>query len=144
MRAVEAAITDLFRLASSRRLHVARQQRSGVSLSRTGWEFLRRVDDLGPLRVSQLAELVDLSLPVTSRALQKLEDEGLVTRRADPSDGRATRFVATPRGRQVRARIQAAMHAELDAVLATWSPAERRALAVLLPRLVADMRSGSG
>jgi DNA-binding MarR family transcriptional regulator len=139
--AVEAAITDLFRLASSRRLHKARQHRSGVDLSRTGWELLRRVEDLGPIRVSQLAELMDLSLPVTSRALQRLEDDGLVARRPDPDDGRATRFVATPAGAEARALIQRAMHDELATVLAMWPAAEREGLAGLLPRLVADMRA---
>jgi DNA-binding MarR family transcriptional regulator len=141
--AVEGAITDVFRLAASRRLHRARQQRSGVTLSRTGWEFLRRVDDLGPIRVSQLAELLDLSLPVTSRALQRLEEDGFVVRQPDPSDGRAARFVASPQGSDARARIQATMHDELDAVLSGWPPADRRVLADLLPRLVADMRAGS-
>lgn len=143
VRAIEAAITDVFRLAASRRLHQARQQRSGVVLSRTGWEFLRRVDDLGPIRVSQLAALLDLSLPVTSRALQRLQAEGLVERQADPADGRATLLVATARGRHVRARIQDAMHDELDAVLSSWAANDRRLLAELLPRLVADMRAGT-
>jgi DNA-binding MarR family transcriptional regulator len=141
--AIEGAITDVFRLAGSRRLHQARQERSGVKLSRTGWEFLRRVDDLGPIRVSDLAELLDLSLPVTSRALQRLEVGGLVARRADPNDGRVTRFVATAEGRAARSKIQAAMHDELDAVLAGWGERDRRLLAELLPRLVADMRDGS-
>ena len=139
--AVEAAIGDLFRLASSRRLHQARQVRSGVHVSRTGWELLRRVQDLGPIRVSRLAELMDLSLPVTSRALQRLEDDGFVARRRDPHDGRAACFVATPAGGDARVRIQAAMHDELATVLAGWPEDERRRLADLLPRLVADMRA---
>jgi DNA-binding MarR family transcriptional regulator len=138
---IETAITDLFRLAGSRRLHRARQQRTGTQLSRSGWEFLRRVDDLGPLRVSQLAELLDLSLPVTSRALQRPEDDGLVSRRPDPLDGRATRFVTTAAGRRTRATIQSAMHNELRDVLSGWSEGDRRCLAELLPRLVADMRA---
>jgi DNA-binding MarR family transcriptional regulator len=142
VEAVEEAITDLFRLAGSRRLHRARQERSGSRLSRSAWEFLRRVDDLGPIRVSQLAELLDLSLPVTSRALQRLEDEGLVTRRPDPADGRASRFVATAEGRRARAGLQAAMHDELATLLAAWPAADRAVLAEVLPRLVADMRSG--
>jgi hypothetical protein len=78
--AVEAAMTDLFRPASSRRLHDARQARSGIRMSRTAWEFLRRVDDLGPIRVSQLAELMDLSLAVTSRALHRLQLAELLPR----------------------------------------------------------------
>jgi DNA-binding MarR family transcriptional regulator len=140
--AVESAITDLFRLASSRRLHMARQERTGVALSRTGWELLRRVDDLGAARVSQLAELLDLSLPVTSRALRRLVDSGLVARRADPDDGRASRFMVTAEGAATRAKVQAAMHGELDAVLARWPARDRQRLADLLPRLVADLRTG--
>jgi hypothetical protein len=35
------------------------------------------------------------------------------------------------------------MHDELDAVLSMWPEADRRTLAELLPRLVADMRAGS-
>jgi MarR family transcriptional regulator, transcriptional regulator for hemolysin len=140
--AVEAAMTDLFRLAASRRLHDARQERCGIRLSRTGWELLRRVDDLGPIRVSQLAELMDLSLAVTSRGLQRLEEDGLVARRPDPSDRRATRLVATPRGKTARAGIQSALCDELASVLAGWAEADRHVLAELLPRLVRDMRAG--
>lgn len=139
--AVGTAITDLFRLAGSRRVHQARQGRTGVALSRTGWELLRRVDDQGPIRVSQLTELLDLSLRVTSRAVQRLADQGLVARRADPADGRATRVGVTRRGRAARAKVQAAMRDELDAALAAWPAHDRRRLAELLPRLVADMRS---
>src|SRR5262245_28674282 len=136
-------MTDLFRLAASRRLHDARQARCGIRLSRTGWEFLRRVDDLGPIRVSQLAELMDLSLAVTSRGLHRLETDGLVSRRPDPADRRASRFVATPRGKDARAGIQAAMCDELASVLAGWAEADRHVLAQLMPRLVRDMRAGS-
>jgi len=139
--AVESAMTDLFRLAASRRLHDARQVRCGIRLSRTGWEFLRRVDDLGPIRVSQLAEQMDLSLAVTSRGLHRLEDGGLVARRPDPADRRASRFVATPQGQAARAGIQAAMCDELAAVLAGWPEADRHVLAELMPRLARDMRA---
>ena len=137
-------MTDLFRLAGSRRLHEARQGRTGIRLSRGAWEFLRRVDDLGPIRVSHLAGLMDLSPAVTSRALQRLEDDGLVSRRPDPVDRRAAGFVATPQGKEARAGIQAAMCDELASVLAGWPEADRHLLADLLPRLVADMRAGPG
>jgi hypothetical protein len=36
------------------------------------------------------------------------------------------------------------MHDELDAVLSRWPEPDRRVLAELLPRLVADMRAGAG
>lgn len=137
---VEQAMTELFRLAASRRVHAERQRRSRTTLSRTEWELLRRVDDLGPVRVSQLADLVDLSAAVTSRALGQLEEQGLVGRDPTPGDGRGVSFRATPRGRRTRARFQAAMLDELSAVMGDWSARDRDALARLFPRLVDDLR----
>lgn len=141
VRAVEGAMTELFRLASSRRVHDERRRRSGTDLSRTEWELLRRVDDLGPVRVSRLAALVDLSPAVTSRALGSLESDGLVRRAATPGDGRGVSFRSTARGRRVRARFQATMLDELATVLRAWTSEDRAVLAEVLPRLVADLRS---
>ena len=108
--AVDRAMTELFRLSASRRVHADRVRRSGIDLSRTEWEFLRRVDDMGALSVSELATLLDLSLPVASRALQRLQQAGMVDRSVDPADRRRTRYVATARGRRVRAGFQSALH----------------------------------
>ena len=141
---IELAMTELFRLAASRRVHTERQRRSDTSLSRTGWELLRRVDDLGPVRGSRLAELVDLSPAVTSRALAALEAEGMVRRGATPGDARGVSFVATAKGRRVRSRFQAAMYDELAVVLGDWSAADREQLARLFPRLVQDLRTTRG
>ena len=137
---IEAAMTELFRLASSRRVHAERQRRSGTTLSRTEWELLRRVDDLGPLRVRDLADLVDLSPAVTSRALAALEHDDLVARAGAPDDRRGVTFRSTPRGTRVRATFQATMDAELDGVLSRWSDRDRAALARLFPKLVDDLR----
>lgn len=140
VHAVEAAMTELFRLASSRRVHEERQRRSGTTLSRTEWELLRRVDDLGPVRVSRLAALVDLSPAVTSRALGSLEAAGLVRRAATPGDGRGVSFSCTAAGEQARARFQDTMFDELATVLARWSASDRAVLADVLPRLVGELR----
>ena len=137
---IEAAMTELFRLASSRRVHAERQRRSRTTLSRTEWELLRRVDDLGPLRVRDLADLVDLSPAVTSRALAALERDGLVVRADAPGDRRGVTFRTTARGTRVRTTFQATMNAELDGVLSQWSGRDRAALARLFPRLVDDLR----
>ncbi len=141
--AVEGAMTELFRLAASRRVHDDRQRRSGTQLSRTEWELLRRVADLGPVRVSRLAALVDLSPAVTSRALGSLETAGLVRRAATPGDRRGVSFRCTARGSRARDRVQGAMYEELAEVLRGWSASDRAVLAEALPRLVDDLRRGA-
>jgi DNA-binding MarR family transcriptional regulator len=138
--AIEQAMTELFRLSASRRVHADRIRRSGIDLSRTEWEFLRRVDDLGALSVSELAGLLDLSLPVASRALQRLQQAGLVDRRPDATDRRRTRYVATSRGRRARAGFQATMQQELSRVLERWDEQDLAALAAVFPRFVRDLR----
>lgn len=138
--AVDRAMTDLFRLSTSRRVHADRVRRSGIDLSRTEWEFLRRVDDMGALSVSELATLLDLSLPVASRALQRLQQAGMVDRRLDPSDRRRIRYVATARGRRVRAGFQAAMQEELMSVLGRWNDEDLATLADIFPRFVRELR----
>jgi DNA-binding MarR family transcriptional regulator len=137
---VERAMTELFRLAASRRVHAERRRRSRTELSRTEWELLRRVDDLGPVRVSRLAELVDLSPAVTSRALAELEHAGQVLRDETPGDRRGVSYRTSAKGRRTRARFQAAMLDELANVLDGWSVRDRDALARLFPRLVDDLR----
>jgi DNA-binding MarR family transcriptional regulator len=138
--AVDRAMTELFRLSASRRVHADRVRRSGIDLSRTEWEFLRRVDDMGSLSVSELATLLDLSLPVASRALQRLQQAGMVDRRVDPADRRRTRYVATARGRRVRAGFQAAMQEELTSVLGRWNDEDLATLAEIFPRFVRELR----
>ena len=137
---VDRAMTELFRLSASRRVHADRVRRSGIDLSRTEWEFLRRVDDMGALSVSELATLLDLSLPVASRALQRLQQAGMVDRRVDPTDRRRTRYVATARGRRVRAGFQAAMQEELTRVLGRWNDKDLATLADIFPRFVRELR----
>jgi DNA-binding MarR family transcriptional regulator len=138
--AVDRAMTELFRLSASRRVHADRVRRSGIDLSRTEWEFLRRVDDMGALSVSELATLLDLSLPVASRALQRLQQAGLIDRRVDAADRRRTRYVATARGRRVRAGFQAAMQEELTRVLGRWNDEDLATLADIFPRFVRELR----
>ena len=134
-------MTELFRLAGSRRVHADRQRRSRTQLSRTEWELLRRVDDLGPIRVGRLADLAGLSHAVTSRAVAALEQDGLVLRHGTPGDRRGVDVRASAKGRRVRARFQAAMESELAHVLSRWPAADRDALARLFPRLVEDLRT---
>jgi DNA-binding MarR family transcriptional regulator len=141
--AIEAAMTELFRIAGSRRVHADRQRRSRTELSRTEWELLRRVDDLGPIRVRRLADLVGLSPAVTSRALAALEADGLVVRHGTPDDRRGVDFRTSATGRRTRARFQAAMEAELADGLSRWPATDRDALARLFPRLVDDLRTGA-
>jgi DNA-binding MarR family transcriptional regulator len=57
------------------------------------------------VRISEVARLVGVTLPATSRQLRRLERRGLVTVRRDARDRRAALATLTPEGRAARAAI---------------------------------------
>jgi len=140
-RLVEAAIADLYRLANNPEIHRARQRRLGTDLSRTELETLRRVDDLGPIGVSQVSVVLGLSLAATSRTLSRLEEQGHLVRSTDPGDGRVARYATTASGRKVRQRFQASTTAEVAHVMKDWPEKDRARLATLFTRLLDGMKS---
>jgi DNA-binding MarR family transcriptional regulator len=100
---------------------------------------LRTVVASGPLRISELARWQGVDKSTMTPQVRKLEERGLLTRRPDPHDRRGVLVSATPRGRRVRSRMDAAGAAVFDEVLRDWSVADRAALTDLLDRLVAEL-----
>jgi DNA-binding MarR family transcriptional regulator len=79
---------------------------------------------MGPLRVTDLAEVKQADPSTVSRQAAQLVKAGLARREADPVDGRASRLAVTPEGEIACGRLRAARHALLSQVLDDW-PADR-------------------
>ncbi|UQU63669.1 MarR family transcriptional regulator [Couchioplanes caeruleus] len=79
---------------------------------------------LGPLRVTDLAEVKHADPSTISRQAAQLVKAGLARREADPADGRASRLAITESGHAACARLHEARHALLSEALSDW-PAER-------------------
>jgi len=71
--------------------------------------YLARAEPRGRMRPSELLELMHprYSQPGLSRLVQRMEADGLVERRADPDDGRATVLQMTRAGRARYVRADA-------------------------------------
>ncbi len=97
--------------------------------------LLALVDELGPARVSTLAEADHTSQPAMTTALQRLESQGWAHRVPDPVDARATLLSLTPGGRaalrEVRDARIAALSPTLDALSASELGRLREAIAVM-------------
>lgn len=91
----------------------------------------------GAARPTDLADAIDTGRSNMSKIVGRLEDAGLVARRADGTDSRAVVVVLTPEGRAVGERILAA--ATLAPALATWTPDEVATLTRLVIRLARDL-----
>jgi DNA-binding MarR family transcriptional regulator len=82
----------------------------------------------GPLTLGELAHAEQVRPPTMTRLAQALEREGLVDRRADPTDGRIVRIRATAKGRSLLARGRARRVETLAAYLGGVSAEDRAAV----------------
>jgi len=96
---------------------------------------LRRLDDEGALRVTDLAAAELVAQPTMTGIVRRLEADGLVARTPDPDDARASRLALTRAGAKELAAVRGARAGALQARLDRLDPAARDALAASLPAL---------
>jgi DNA-binding MarR family transcriptional regulator len=99
---------------------------------------LRCVATEGPIRASALAEFIQSDPSTVSRQVAALVKEGLLERRSDPEDGRASLLVVTDRAQEVLAE-----HAEIRLnhfalMLHDWSGSDLRRFAAMLKQFNSD------
>lgn len=92
-----------------------------------------------PQRLSELAERLRIVPRSATEVVDALESRGLVARRPDPADRRATCVVATAEGERLAVLIEDARSREADAFLAVLPAADRAELRRILEKLVADV-----
>ena len=105
------------------------------------WALLVPLERDGYQRCSTLAARAEVDISVASRQLAALERSGLVDRRPDPQDGRASLISLTPAGADALASARD-LRAEWSLTsLAGWDEADARQLSGLLDRLVSDLET---
>jgi DNA-binding MarR family transcriptional regulator len=128
-------LTSLARQTHSARLYSEMGSRAGVEVPPHLFGTLARIRDLQPVRITDVAEVMDSERSTTSRQITELTALGLVARQADPADGRAVVVSLTARGETEIGKVYDAWHGLLGTILAEWSEADRTKLLSLLRRL---------
>lgn len=141
LEAIERALTTIFRWVNLPKVREHLAARSGVTLERAAYGMLAQLHDLGAQRLSELAARVGVDTSTASRQVCRLESEGLVARRDDPRDKRASMLSVSPRGRAALNKVRRARREMFATLLNEWSEDERRQLARLLGRLANDLRA---
>jgi len=106
------------------RLDLGQSDTLDVLVQRDGW------------RMCELADALRVDASSATRAVARLHDEGLVTRRPSATDGRVVVVDATPAGRHRQAAVARRRREAVSTMLADFSLDDRRRLATLLGRLV--------
>src|SRR5947207_10841962 len=83
----------------------ADQQARQFGMTRAQWAVLARLEYAEGLKQSELAELLDLQPITLTRLVDRLCTNGLIERRADPSDRRAKRLHLTALARPLMDRL---------------------------------------
>jgi DNA-binding MarR family transcriptional regulator len=110
---------------------------SPPGLSLTAAATLATLERSGPTRLTVLAAGEGVSQPAMTQLVARLEDSGLVSRCADPADGRAVHVQLTAAGHELVGRRRAVRAERLSGLLARLSAADQDALAAALPAIAA-------
>lgn len=100
--------------------------------------LLKTLVALGPTRSSALAAAIHSDPSTVSRQVAALVRDGLVERRADQDDGRASVLAATPAGLSLLEEQRRRMGISLARVVKDWDPDDLDRFVELLERFVID------
>jgi DNA-binding MarR family transcriptional regulator len=122
-----------------RRQRRASREGLGESVTHGQFRVLRTLDRAErPLRLSELAAQLDIVPRSATSVVDDLESAGLVARRPDPDDRRATLVTLTPAGTQILTTLRENRREAMATVITRLTPTEQSTLINLLQRLAED------
>jgi DNA-binding MarR family transcriptional regulator len=133
--AIERAMSTLVRWGNLPRIREHYVAAAGMALDRASYGILVRLQESGPLRLSDLAERLGVDLSTASRQVHHLQVAGLVERATIEEDRRASLLTVTDPGKEMVDRILEARRSVITQMLEGWSPEERAELGRVLTRL---------
>ena len=121
---------------------VARQLRESSKQALAPWDItpsqlraLRALHHHDTMRLSELSDHLHIAPRSATEVVDAVEGMGLVRRRPDPGDRRATLVEVTERGGEVLEAIRAASGSEAERTFDRLGPADRAGLARILRAL---------
>ncbi len=140
-----AELAARLRLALGRLTREVRRT-SAAGITPSQLSALANLDELGPLRLGDLAIREGVTPSTTSRTVDALVRQGLADRCTDPGDGRATLITVSEQGRELLASLRTRRDALLAEAVQALSASDRRRLDAVVPvleELVTQLRSST-
>jgi DNA-binding MarR family transcriptional regulator len=135
---ISASIARIVRLSVSRSAFARQASAADTELSQPSYTLLRVLIDEGPLPMGRLASMAHMDVGMTTRRVQALVDARLVTRHADPRDGRVSVIGTTEDGERAAGALHNVRRNHLARALADWSAPDLQQFDRLLTRFLAD------
>lgn len=138
---IEAAIAELLRRDTRENLYLGALAPYRDVLDAVRYPTLSGISRYEPISAAMLSRRLGVDRTVVSRYAAQLEDAGLVSRRADSADRRASLLSLTPRGREIIDDVHDKLTDAITETVSTWPKGLAAAFAEGLERLVIDARA---
>jgi DNA-binding MarR family transcriptional regulator len=125
------------RMASNAVSHSFARRIEAAGVTVAEWVLMRTLCDFEALAPSQLAGTLGMTKGAITKLADRLIGKTLVSRRANPEDGRAQTLSLTPAGRKLVPSLAAIADANDRAFFATLNKRERNELKRLLRKVAA-------
>ncbi|GAC1380359.1 MAG: hypothetical protein NVS2B15_05350 [Pseudarthrobacter sp.] len=133
LNTVEHQISLFWRRARSVSQQLSRQVHPDMEPAAYG--LLAVIRREGPIRLTDLAQNIGVGKPSVSRQIAFLESIGLVSKEADPLDGRAQAIRLTGKGEEKMHQVQDARRRDFRERLGEWPVEELQTLAEYMAKL---------
>lgn len=105
---------------------------SGLELSIGDYTLLAQISQHAPVRLSVLADLVEVDKSTLTPPAKRLETRGFIVREPDPADARAQLVTVSRVGKQAVRKLWQARAAIVAELMEDWNTADVRSLATRL------------
>jgi len=133
LNSVEHQLSLFWRRARSVSQQLSRQVHPDMEPAAYG--LLTVIRREGPIRLTELASCIGVGKPSISRQIAFLESIGLVSKEADPLDGRAQSIRLTSKGEEKMHHVQDARRQVFRERLGEWPTEELQTLATYIAKL---------
>jgi len=131
----DETLADAFRSVSRQLRETSQETLAPWDINPSQFRALRMLNHHGAIRLSDLSGRLHIAPRSATEVVDALESRGLVERRPDPSDRRATLVELTAHGTSVLGAIRAARGTEAERLFDRLTPADRDHLARILRQL---------
>lgn len=131
----DETLADAFRSVARQLRETSQEALAPWDITPSQFRALRVLHHHEALRLSDLSERLHIAPRSATEVVDALQERGLVERRADPGDRRATLVQLTGHGTSILDAIRVARGTEAERVFDRLSPADRDQLARILRQL---------
>ncbi|GAB4058158.1 MarR family winged helix-turn-helix transcriptional regulator [Catellatospora paridis] len=132
----EAGLSEAFWAVARHLRHLTKDALAPWQITPSQSRALNVLGRQEALRLNELAEQLRIAPRSATEVVDDLQARGMVERRADPADRRATLVALTGPGRDALRAIEAARRAEADRFFSALSPDDRAQLGRILRTLI--------